>query len=58
LLGTPVVLVGHPGMLRVGYHRVELGAFSACLCAVLGEAAGHRTEILVGHPGSTCWAPR
>ena len=36
LLGTPVVLVGHPGMLRVGYHGVEWGAFSACLRALVG----------------------
>ena len=36
LLGIPVTLFGHPGMLRVGYHRVEQGAFSACLRGLVG----------------------
>jgi hypothetical protein len=36
LLGTPVTLVGDPGMLRVGYHRVEQGGFSACLPGFVG----------------------
>ena len=36
LLGTPVTLVGDPGMLRVGYHRVQQGEFSACLRALEG----------------------